>query len=60
MGFGLLEADLVSCVLDDGTTLMSLKVKVKAKAGTSYRSYSYSVCFLPAGEHFALELSLRA
>lgn len=60
MGFGLLEADLVSCVLDDGTTLMSLKVKVKAKAGTSYRRYSYSVCFLPAGERFALELSLRA
>ena len=35
-GFGVLEADLVSYVLDDGMSFMMLKVKVKAKAGVTY------------------------
>lgn len=34
-GFGVLEADFVSHVLDDGIPLMVLKVKVKAKAGAT-------------------------
>lgn len=55
-GCGLLEADLVVCVLGDGTPLMALKVKVKAKAGTTYQSYSCSVCFLPASELFNLAM----
>lgn len=49
LGFRLFEADLVGYVPDHGTTVTSLKVKVKA--GAPYRSYS-SVCFC------LLELSL--
>lgn len=33
--FGLFEADLVICVLDDGTPLTTLRVKAKAEPGAT-------------------------
>lgn len=52
------EADLVSCVREDGSPLRTLKVRVSAKVASPLQGYG-GVGFPPAGELFKLSLGLR-